>query len=228
MKKLGQSLLTQSGFDFLLSRSIFVRTMTKQFRVVFFVCAGFLSTGASLSAQSDNLRVSVANMSQDISLLIQQVKTLHLEVEALQRENAKLREQMTALSSNDSVQSQIAALANAIDGLRGEYRQADEAQKAKIIAEVSQQINALGSETQAALNSIAKVVSSTPSVEVPVHFSEDYPKTGKPYVVRKGDTLSGIARDHGSTVKHIQNANKIVNPSRDLQVGETIFIPIPE
>ena len=167
-------------------------------------------------------------MSQDINLLVQEVKTLHLEVETLKRENAKLNARIAALSSNNSMQSQISVLANTIDNLRGEYRQADEIQKAKIIAEVSEQINALGLETQAALNSVAKAVSSTPSVEVPVHFSDDYPKTGKPYVVRKGDTLSGIARDHGSTVKFIQNANKIANPARDLRVGATIFIPIPE
>jgi LysM repeat protein len=202
--------------------------MTRQLRVFFFICVSFFSSCILLSAKSEDLRISVANMSQDVSLLIQEVKTLHLEVEALQRENAKLRAQMAALSSNGSVQSQIAALANAIDGLRGEYRQADETQKAKIIAEVSQQIKALGMETQAALNSVAKAVSSTPSVEVPVYFSDDYPKTGKPYVVRKGDTLSGIARDHGSTVKYIQNANKIANPAKDLRVGATIFIPISE
>ena len=202
--------------------------MTKQSCFVFLICAGLFSTGACLSAQSDNLRVSVANMSQDLNLLIQQVKSLQLEVEALHRENARLRTQISALESNNGVQSRIAALENTINGLREEYRQADETQKAQIIAEVSQQIKALGQETQMALNSVANAVSSTPSVAVPVHFSDDYPKTGKPYVVRKGDTLSGIARDHGSTVKYIQNANKIVNPSRDLQVGETIFVPIPQ
>lgn len=203
--------------------------MTKQFRVALLFCAGFLSTGtSSLLAQSSDLRVSVANMSQDMSLLIQQVKNLQLEVESLKRENDRLRSQVAALSSGGGTQSQIAALENAINGLRAEYRQADEMQKSKIIAEVSRQIKALGRETQAALNSVANVVSSTPSVEVPVHFSDDYPKTGKSYVVKKGDTLSEIAREHGSTVKYIQNANKIANPAKDLKVGDTIFIPIAE
>ena len=59
-------------------------------------------------------------------------------------------------------------------------------------------------------------------------FSTISHKTGKTYVVRSGDTLSKIARDHDSTIKHIQNANKIVNPSKDAELGETIFIPVSQ
>jgi LysM repeat protein len=202
--------------------------MMKQFRVALAVLLAALLVNTSLSAQSDNLRVSVANLSQDVNLLAQQLKTLRLEMEDMRRENARLRSQVAAASSNRDTQAQLSSMSTAIDSLRREYRQADEAQKKQIINEVSRQINALGKETQAALNSVAKAVDSTPSVATPVHFSENYPQTGKPYVVRSGDTLSGIARKHGSTVKHIQNANKIANPAKDLRVGETIFIPIAQ
>lgn len=197
----------------------------------FSVLLCFLSLCAFISplaAQSDNLRVSVANLSQDVSILTQQVKTMRLEVEEMHRENARLRSQVAAASSNRDTQAQISNLSSAIETLRREYRAADEAQKQQIIAEVSRQINALAQETQGAINTVAKAVDSQPQVETTVHFSSDYPKTGVTYTVRSGDTLSKIARDHGSTVKHIQNANKIVNPSRDLKVGETIFIPIAQ
>jgi LysM repeat protein len=202
--------------------------MIKQFRVALAILLGALLVNAPLSAQSDNLRVSVANLSQDVNLLAQQLKSLRLEMEDMRRENAKLRAQVAAATSNRDTQSRISSLSGAIESLRQEYRQADESQKKQIIDEVSRQIDALGRETQSAINSVANAVRSTPNVAVPVHFSEDYPQTGKPYIVRSGDTLSAIARQHGSTVKHIQNANKIVDPAKDLRVGETIFIPIAQ
>ncbi len=191
---------------------------------------GFCALTVPVAAQSDHLRVSVANLSQDVSLLTQHVKTMRLEIEELHRDNARLRAQVAAASSNQDTQSQITNLSSAIETLRREYSEADEIQKQQVIAEVSRQINALAKETQGAINSVAQAVDSQPQVggTTNVHFSDDYPKAGKPYVVRSGDTLSKIAREHGSTVKHIQNANKIVNPSRDLQVGETIFIPIAQ
>jgi LysM repeat protein len=202
--------------------------MMKQLRLVLAVILGTLSVNTPVSAQSDNLRVSVANLSQDVNILAQQLKTLNLEIAEMRRENAQLRAQVVATSSNQTAQSQINNLSTAIDVLRREYRQADEAQKVQIITEVSRQIDALGKETQTALNTVAQAVGSAPNVATPVHFSEDYPKTGITYTVRGGDTLSGIARQHGSSVKDIQNANKIANPAKDLRVGETIFIPISQ
>jgi len=193
------------------------------------LCLSFLcSFAVPATAQSDNLRVTIANMSQDLSLLAQSVKTMRLEIEELHRENARLRAQIVAASSNRDTDAQISNLSSAIETLRREYRAADELQKQQIITEVNRQVSALAKETQGAINSVAEAIDSQPQVSPAVHFSDDFPKTGKPYVVRSGDTLSKIARDHGSKIKDIQNANKIVNPSRDLQVGETIFIPIAQ
>lgn len=181
-----------------------------------------------LSAQSDNLRVTVANLSQDVSQLNQQVRTLRLEIEQMHRKNQQLRAQLAAATSNSQTDMQISNLSSAIDALRREYQAADASQKEQILAEMNRQMAALAKETQGAINTVAEAVGSEPQVSTPVHFSSDYPKTGITYTVRSGDTLSKIAREHGSNIKHIQNANKIVNPARDLQVGQTIFIPIDQ
>ena len=181
----------------------------------------------SLSAQND-VRVTVAGLNQDLAMLNQQVKALRLEIEQMRRDNTALQNQVRAAQSNQGTQAQITNLSAAIDTLRQEYRAADEANKRVIIAEVSRQIESLAKETQGAINVVAQAASAQPNIATPVRFSEDYPKSGVEYTVRSGDTLSKIAREHGSTIKHIQNANKIVNPSRDLQVGQTIFIPIAQ
>ena len=179
-------------------------------------------------AAQDSLRVTVANLSQDVDLLEQSLKTMRLEIEELRRENARIRAQVAAASSKSATSAQITNLSVAIETLRREYGLADTQQEQQILAELNRQISILAVETQSAINSIAKAAYIPPQVPTPVYFSDDFPKTGKTYVVRSGDTLSKIARDHGSTIKNIQNANKIVNPSKDLQVGVTIFIPISQ
>ena len=179
-------------------------------------------------AAQDSLRVTVANLSQDVDLLEQSLKTMRLEIEELRRENARIRAEMAAASSKSATSAQITNLSVAIETLRREYGLADTQQEQQILAELNRQISVLAIKTQSAINSIAKAAYIPPQVPTPVYFSDDFPKTGKTYVVRSGDTLSKIARDHGSTIKNIQNANKIVNPSKDLQVGETIFIPISQ
>ncbi len=202
--------------------------MKSTLRMALALFAGVFLQGIPLQAQSDNLRVTVANLNQDVSLMAQQLNTLRLEIEAMQRENARLREQVSSSQSNSQTQAQLSNLSTAIETLRREYRAADEAQKNLILAEVTKQINALAAETEKAIGVVADAVGAQPQIAKPVHFSEDYPETGITYTVRSGDTLSKIAREQGSTVKHIQNANKIVNPARDLRVGQTIFIPIAQ
>ena len=168
--------------------------MINQLRLgMLFLCA-FTTLPGSLSAQSSDMRVTVANMKQDVDLLSQQVKALRLEVEEMMRENARLRSQVAAAQSDEGTQNQINSLSVAIEGIRREYRAADEAQKKLIIEEVNRQVSALGKEMQAGLNTVANAVNAQPSVSTTTHFSEDYPKTGITYEVRSGDTLSKIAR----------------------------------
>ena len=173
-------------------------------------------------AQSD-VRVAVAGLRQDLNLLSQEVRTLRLEIEQLSRENTALRAHLQTSLADPAVQVKLANFSAALERLQQDYRAADADNKTTIIAELNHKMATLTQQVQVAIDTVG---GAQPKISTPVHFSEDYPKTGVTYTVRSGDTLSAIARAHGSTVKHIQNANKIVNPSRDLQVGQTIFIPV--
>ena len=51
---------------------------------------------------------------------------------------------------------------------------------------------------------------------------------GVTHTVERGDTLSKIARKYGSTVKWIQDANRIADANRGLVIGQTIFVPTKE
>ena len=67
-----------------------------------------------VSAQ-DSLRVTVANLSQDVNLLEQSLKTMRLEIEELRRENDRIRAQVAALSSKSATSAQISNLSVAED-----------------------------------------------------------------------------------------------------------------
>ena len=175
-------------------------------------------------AQSD-VRVAVAGLKQDLSLLSQEVRTLGLEIEQLSRENSALRARITSSEADQSLQEQLTAIYSGIERVRLEYKAADSKNKVTIIDELNQQMAVLAKKVEAAIHSVAN---AQPKTSITTQFSDDYPKTGVSYTVQSGDTLSAIARTHGSSTKHIQYANKIVNPSRDLQIGQTIFIPIPQ
>ena len=179
---------------------------------------------ATAFAQSD-VRVAVAGLKQDLSLLSQEVRTLGLEIEQLSRENSALRARITSSEADQSLQEQLTAIYSGIERVRLEYKAADSKNKDTIIDELNQQMAVLMKKVEAAIHSVAN---AQPKTSILTKFSDDYPKTGVSYTVESGDTLSAIARAHGSSTKHIQNANKIVNPSRDLQIGQTIFIPMPQ
>lgn len=180
----------------------------------------------SLSAQYAG-GTRLADLEQDLMILRNQVGELRIAMEALQRENASLRQALN--SQNQAAANQgyvtLQQLDNAIRALRQELQSADTRNKAEVIAEVTRQIERLANQTQQAMSALAGAVQSAPQAPAQaISFSDDFPKNGVAYVVKSGDTLSGIARDFNASIRDIQNANKIADP-KSIRAGQTLFIP---
>tara|TARA_R100000027_G_scaffold54802_4_gene43906 strand:+ start:4133 stop:4744 length:612 start_codon:yes stop_codon:yes gene_type:complete len=190
-----------------------------------FILVPLTSQGQS---SSNDLRKQVANLTQDVNALRGLLGTLRIEVENLQRENAKLRAAVTRATAASASEADTLRIVDArIAAMKAELLREDANTRKEVIASVKKQMDSLAAQLQESLRSIASAggSSSGNSGGVPPSFSEDYPKDGIMYDVQSGDTISGIASKNNSRVSWIRNANKIVDASRDLRAGATIFVP---
>jgi LysM repeat protein len=174
---------------------------------------------AAASAPSAAAQVELANLREDVRGLTQRVGELALRVEQLERENAELR---SRLGSAGKSQATIAQLNDAVAELNRKLQSAVADAKNDTLQHVATQMEKLAKQTNAALDSLAKVQGTRPAVQTT--FSDDYPKQGVSYTVQPGDTLSVIAKKTGAKQQDIINANKLADPSR-ITVGQTLFIP---
>jgi LysM repeat protein len=144
---------------------------------------------------------------------------LSLRLEQLERENTELRRRAGAA---DQSYATVAQLNEVVSDVTRNIRTAVAASKAETLQQVSVQLEKLGKQTNAALDSVAKAQATRPAVQT--NFAENFPKEGVSYTVQKGDSLASIAKKTGAKQQDIVNANKISDPSR-IVVGQTLFIP---
>ncbi|WP_221028770.1 LysM peptidoglycan-binding domain-containing protein [Actomonas aquatica] len=164
----------------------------------------------------NNLGSQVAGLREDVRILVERVGQMALRIEQLERENARL---LSATDGLDSTYATVRQLNDAVAELTQQISSGDatsRAQAAKAVQELARQVNV-------SMDGLAKDLNARRQVTAPT-FNDDFPKEGIRYTVEKGDTLSSIASRFGSTVKDIQNANRITDP-RKVQVGQTLFIP---
>ncbi|MDO8540381.1 MAG: LysM peptidoglycan-binding domain-containing protein [Opitutaceae bacterium] len=174
---------------------------------------------ATACAQTGPSPVEIANLREDVRGLSQRVGELSLRVEQLERENADLRQR---LSAADKSSVSLAQLNDAVSDLKANIRAAAAGAKTETLQQVSAQMEKLAKQTNAALDSLAKAQATRPAVQT--RFSEEYAREGVSYTVQKGDTIALIAKKTGAKQQDIVNANKISDPSR-ITVGQTLFIP---
>ena len=181
----------------------------------------FLLAGGVFAATAfgQNAQFEIANLREDVRGLTQKVGELSLRLEQLERENAELRQRSTVADKSFITMSQ---LNDAVADMARNIRSAVAASKSETLQHVSAQLEKLGKQTNAALDSLAKSQAARPAVQT--NFANDFPKEGISYTVQKGDSLAAIAKKTGAKQQDIVNANKISDPSR-IVVGQTLFIP---
>jgi regulator of replication initiation timing len=172
-----------------------------------------------------------AGMQQDLA-------DLRNEVEKLKLENADLRE---ALAKSKAGQAPASGNAEAIAKARAEIlAELDRRMKLQgadvnaALAELTRQVNAaLGAKGSApvATRPVATPPSTSPDKPVAPApddgFPADMPRTGVKVRVKSGDSVSKLARVHGSKSEWILAANKLPSPAA-LRADVEIFIPQPE
>jgi LysM repeat protein len=176
------------------------------------------SVVAATACAQNSSQFEIANLREDVRGLTQRVGELSLRVEQLERENAELRQRA---GTADKSYVTMSHLNDAVADMARNIRAAVAASKTETLQNVSAQLEKLGKQTNAALESLAKS-QSAPAVQTT--FSDDYPKEGISYTVQKGDSLAAIAKKTGAKQQDIVNANKLSDPSR-IVVGQTLFIP---
>ena len=174
----------------------------------------------ALYSQNQDIRTSVADLTQDFSALERQVRSIQFELELLkENQNSEPTDKAIRL-----LNAKILKVENELKNLRMEMAQRDRALGEQLLSKVTARLD----EYFKSLNQSMGASQMAESASQPLEFSDDYPKTGLSYEVQPGDTLSQIALKFGSTVRFIQDANQIKDPARDLRVGDTIFIPLKE
>ena len=193
---------------------------------------GFALLFLSLAPLFAQNAAQFAGMQQDLA-------DLRNEVEKLKLENADLRD---ALAKSKAGQAPAANQAETVAKLRAE-----------ILAEVDRRLKRQGVDVNAALAELTRQVNAalagkagapvanrpTPTIppssgaEKPAPASPDdglpadVPRTGIRVRVKSGDSVSKLARTHGSKLEWILAANKLASPAA-LRADTEIFIPQPE
>lgn len=184
--------------------------------------AGF--TGHA-QAQSTSVRGQIAELSQRFNELEQNYNLLQLQISNLTAENNRLKQELAALKASSS--SEVEEVLNAkIEAHRKSTENYVKTQFERIMSILPGERSSPATTSEGTTPPApAQMTQPTTTQRAQMTFSNDFPKNGEIYVVKSGDTLSKIAAQFGSTVRHIQNANKIEDPNT-VRVGQKLFVPV--
>ncbi len=190
------------------------------------VMTGCLFWLVATSALLGQNRITLVDVYQEMEQLRAQVGRLQLELEAQRRENDNMRRSLEAMKQQQqSLVSSYNQFVTQTNSTLTTLPERERALKTEVFSEMTRQMKDLADQVQRGFDQLTKTRSYSQEQTSSVTFDQDYPSTGVAYVVQPGDSLSKIAKKMNSTVRDIQNANQIRDPSRDLRAGDTIFVP---
>jgi len=195
--------------------------------LLLFLLVALWPLGAWPQAAAPAVNVQLANLRSDMDRLDQMVRSLRLEVEALRRENRETQEWVKTQLAGAGRDAITSAQLNAVlRDFEQKIQNMNKASRDAVVNEVSQEIERLAAQTRTAIAALAKSVEGQPRLDQVVTFSDDYPRTGRSYRVKSGDSLARIAREMGSRVEWIRNANRLASDT--IFPGQELFIPVQQ
>lgn len=159
----------------------------------------------------------LADLRADVDRLDQLVRAMRVEMEELARENQRLRQ------TNFVTVSQLNGI---LRDLEAKFERQTESSKRAIIQQVSTEIERLARQTQSAIEALSKSIEGTPQVAQRTTWQDNYPRNGTNYTVKSGDSLGRIARELGSRVDWIRNANRLTSDT--IFPGQELFVPLAD
>jgi LysM repeat protein len=174
-----------------------------------FVASVILSAIGTPFAAQQTVTESLNILDEKLSRLRADVEDLQFKQQQMQKDIAKIQEDLQALrrsvgGASASDFQTLQARVDALDAARQKDKQAIIDQLAKELATLN--LPRPGSKASAA------------ATEGPVTAE------GKEHVVAKGETLTTIAKAYGVTVDDLKKANNISNPN-EIKIGQKLIIP---
>jgi LysM repeat protein len=178
------------------------------FSDIFVAFAILMAASTSTSAQQ-TITESLNILDEKLSRLRADVEDLQFKQQQMQKDIAKIQEDLLALrrASVGGSAGDLEALQARVDALDA-ARQKD---KQAIIDHLAKELAALNLP-RAAGKTGGATTDGSPTT------------TGKEHVVAKGESLTTIAKTYGVSVEDLKKANNISNPN-EIKVGQKLIIP---
>lgn len=169
-----------------------------------------------LQSENEELRTELRNLRFQVDGVGSSMSSVAARSDELSQASDARGQDVVAIRTDLSgIERRIASLETRMGNVPSAISAAVEKENQSMRAEVSRSVAASEERMRAAIAAAARSPEPSPSVRS---------GNGYEYVIKRGDTLSDIARDFHVSVRDIMTANNISDASR-IREGQTIFVP---